>query len=94
MDRSNEKVERKKVPPTRYKAPKPNPNVEPLERKYDSSRFQEKSRKSENIERKSDDRGEPSMDREQKKWNGDLRRKDRLEKLDHRRQGGDDVRKR
>ncbi len=34
------------------------------------------------------------MDREQKKWNGDLRRKDRLEKLDHRRQGGDDVRKR
>jgi hypothetical protein len=38
MDRSNEKVRRKKAPPARYRAPKPNTNIEPLERKYDLSR--------------------------------------------------------
>jgi hypothetical protein len=46
IDRSNRKADRKKVPPAWYKAPKPNPDVEPLQRKDDLSRSWKKSRKS------------------------------------------------
>ncbi len=53
MYRSNEKANRKKAPPARYKPPKPNPDVEPLQRKYDLSRSWNKSRKSEDIGQKS-----------------------------------------
>jgi hypothetical protein len=42
--RSTEKAGRKKAPPARYKPPKPNPDVEPLQRKYDLSRSLNKSR--------------------------------------------------
>jgi hypothetical protein len=51
--RSTEKAGRKKAPPARYKPPKPNPNVEPLQRKYDLSRSWNKSRKSEDRGQKS-----------------------------------------
>ena len=44
--RSTEKAGRKKVPPARYKPPKPNPDVEPLQRKYDLSRSWKKPQKS------------------------------------------------
>jgi len=54
MYRSNEKADRKKGPPARYKAPKPNPDVEPLQRKYDSSRSWNNSRKSEDRRQKSE----------------------------------------
>jgi hypothetical protein len=84
MDRSNEKPGRKNASPARYNVPKPNPNVEPLQRKYDTSRLWEKSQKQEesgsqrpgNTEWQSRDRMHKSEDRKQrgggggKNWNG------------------------
>jgi hypothetical protein len=57
MDRSGQKADRKKAPPALYKGPKPNPNVEPLERKYDLSRPWDRSQKSEDGEQKPEGRG-------------------------------------
>jgi hypothetical protein len=54
MDRSNKKANRKKAPPVRYKAPKPNPDVEPLQRKDNLSRSWNKSQKSEGRAQKSE----------------------------------------
>jgi hypothetical protein len=51
-----EKTVRKKTPPARYRTPKPNPNVEPLKRRYDSSRSGERSRMSEDKGRTSGSR--------------------------------------
>jgi hypothetical protein len=48
IDRPNKKAVRTKAPPPRYKAPKPNFDVEPLKRKYDLQSWFNKSRKSEN----------------------------------------------
>ena len=54
MDRSNEKANRKKYPPARYKSPKPNPDVEPLQRKDDLSLSRNKPQKSEGRAQKSE----------------------------------------
>jgi len=43
MDRSNQKTSKKKSPPNGYREPKSNPNVEPLERRYDNSSRRENS---------------------------------------------------
>jgi hypothetical protein len=87
MDRSNQKADRKKAPPARYKAPKPNPNVEPLERKYDSSR-------SGKVYRKSEDREKQSMDNAKKSGKGEGRSKNRAQGPDDRQKRGDDGQKR
>ena len=89
MGRSNQKADRKKAPPALYKAPKPNPNVEPLERKYDLSRPWDKSQKSQDREQKSEVRGMRSMDKVQK--SGD-RLEDRMQKSNDRQQRGNDRR--
>jgi hypothetical protein len=54
MDRSIEKANRKKAPPARYKSPKPNPDVEPLQRRDDLSRSWNKSQKSEGRTQRSE----------------------------------------
>ncbi|MFH1082988.1 MAG: hypothetical protein V1751_06320 [Pseudomonadota bacterium] len=94
MDRSNGKADRKKAPPAQYKAPKPNPNVEPLQRKYDSSRSWDKSQESEDREQKSEVRGERSMDKVQKPGNRGGRSEDHMQKSNDRQQRGDDGRQR
>jgi len=55
-----DQLDKKKVPPNRYKAPKPNPNVEPLQRKYDFSGTRSKEQKSMDRGRKSDNKGQKS----------------------------------
>jgi len=70
-DRSNSIAHRRKGPPARYTAPKPNPNVEPLEREHDFSRSWNRSRNREDEERKpGEDRRQRSMDRDQKSRKG------------------------
>jgi len=94
MDRSNEKADLKKAPPARYKAPKPNPNVEPLQREYDSSRSRDKSQKSEDRVKKSEVRGQRSMDNVQKSGNRGGLSEDRMQKSNNGQQRGDDRRQR
>jgi hypothetical protein len=86
MDRSNEKADRKKAPSARYKAPKPNPDVEPLKRKYDLSRSWNKSQKSEDRGQKSGVRGQRSMDKVQDSRNKGGRSEDRMQKSNDRQQ--------
>jgi hypothetical protein len=67
MYRSNKKVDRKKSPPEHYRAPKPNPNVEPLEREYGRSRSWHRSRDWEGEEQKpEEDMRQRSRDKDQK----------------------------
>jgi hypothetical protein len=94
MDRSNQKVDRKKAPPAQYKAPKPNPNVEPLQRKNDLSRSWNKSQNSENREPKSEIRGQRSMNKDQKSGNRGGSSEDRMQKSNDRQQRGNDGRQR
>jgi len=86
MGRSNQKADRKNVPPALYKAPKPNPNVEPLERKYDLSRPWDKSQKSKDREQKSEVRGMRSMDKVQKSGDRGEWLEDRMQKSNDRQQ--------
>jgi hypothetical protein len=94
MDRSNEKAGLKKAPPARYKAPKPNPNVEPLQREYDLSRSRDKSQKSEDRGQKSEVRGQRSMDNVQKSGNRGGLSEDRMQKSNNGQRRGDDGRQR
>jgi len=94
MGRSNQKADRKKAPPALHKAPKPNPNVEPLERKYDLSRPWGKSQKSQDRGQKSEVRGQRSMDNVQKSGNRGGLSEDRMQKSNNRQQRGDDGRQR
>ncbi|UCB49578.1 MAG: YXWGXW repeat-containing protein [Deltaproteobacteria bacterium] len=99
MDRSKEKAVRKKAPPTRYKAPKPNPNVEPLQRKDDLSRSWGKSQKSEDRGQTVEDRRQRSEDRGQslrgqKSEDRGRVSEDRMPKSNNRPQRGDDGRQR
>jgi len=105
VDRSKEKADREKAPPARYKAPRPNPNVEPLERKYDLSRSWGKSQKSEDrgqksaasasrLQRPKEVRGERSMDNVQKSGNRGGPSEERMQKSNNRQQRGDDGRQR
>jgi len=94
MDRSNEKADRKKALPARYKAPKPNPDVEPLQRKDDLSRSWNKSQKSEDRGQKSEVRGQRSMDNIQKSGNKGGRSEERMQKSNDRQQRGDVGRQR
>jgi WXXGXW repeat (2 copies) len=66
IDRSNEKAGRKNAPPAQYKAPKPNPNVEPLQRQDDASRSRGGSQKSAERGQNSEVRGQHSTDNVQK----------------------------
>jgi hypothetical protein len=70
MDRSYKKKDRKKSPP-RYRVPKPNPDVEPLEREYGFSRSRHRPRNWEDREQKpEEDMRQRSKDREQKSRKG------------------------
>jgi len=66
IDRSYQKTDQKKAPPARYKAPKPNPNVEPLEREYTVSRPLQKSQKREDSGEQSQSGGKQSTGKIQK----------------------------
>ena len=105
MDKSKEKVDRKKAPPARYKTPKPNPNVEPLQRRDDLSRSWGKSRNSEDrvqkaapstsrLRRAEEVRVEPSRDNVQKSGNRGRLAEDREQKSNSRLQRGEDGRQR
>ena len=67
IDRSSQKKDRKKAPPARYKAPKPNPNVEPLQR--DLSRSWKRPQKSGDREKKVKVRNQRSMQKLKKSEN-------------------------
>ncbi len=86
MDRSNQKADRKKAPPALFKAPKPNPNVEPLQRENDLSRPWNKSQKSEDRGQKTEVRGQRSMDKAQESGNKGGRSEDRRQKSNDRQQ--------
>ncbi|MFZ0451823.1 MAG: YXWGXW repeat-containing protein, partial [Desulfatiglandaceae bacterium] len=86
MDRSNTKAGRKKAPPARYKAPKPNPNVEPLQREPNLSRSRDKSRKSEDRRQKAVVRGHDSKDKVKKSGNRGGLSEDRMQKSNDRQQ--------
>ena len=67
--KSRVQFEKKKAPPNRYKAPKPDPNVEPLKRRHDYNRsgFREKDSdrgwNPDDRRKKTDDRGIKTDDR-------------------------------
>ncbi len=86
MDRSNKKASRKKALPALHKAPKTNPNVEPLKRGYGLSRSRDKYQKSKNIEQKYKVRGHRSMDKDQKSENRGEQSGVRMRKSDDRQQ--------
>jgi len=86
MDRANEKANRKKAPPARYKSPRPKPDVEPLQRKDDLSRPWNKSRKSEGSAQESKGRGRRSMDSVREYRNKEGRSESRMQKSDDRQQ--------
>jgi len=92
MDRSNEKVDRKHTPPVRYKEPKPNPNVEPLQRKHDVLRSRDRSQMSEDRKPKSEIRGQQPMDKGQESGKREGRSEDRKRTSDDRQQKGEDER--
>jgi len=94
VDKSNQKAHGKKAPPAQYKPPKPNPDVEPLQRKDDMSRSWNKSQKSENRGQKSAIRGQRSMDKVQGSGNKGGWSEDRMHKSNDRQQRGDSGRQR
>jgi hypothetical protein len=69
MDRPNKKADRRKMPPALYRAPKPNPDVEPLMRNNDRSRSWNRSQKSEDRVQRSGVRAKQSMDNIQESRN-------------------------
>ena len=91
-DRSSERPVGKKAAPARYKAPEPNPNVEPLERGYDLSRSRGRPQKAEDRGQQPEVGGQRSMDRVQKSGNRGGLSKDRIQKSNNRQQRGDQGR--
>jgi len=76
MDRSNGKADRRKAPPVQYKAPKPNPDVEPLQRsgsRHMSNRLEDRGQKQET-------RTHQSMDKPQKTGDKGWWSEDRMQK--------------
>jgi len=88
MDRPKGKTDRKKAPPAVYKAPKPNPNVEPLQR--DLSRRQDQSQKREDKRQKPEVRGQQPTGKMQEPGNKGYRPEDRMQKSNGRQQRGDE----
>ncbi|HUV77396.1 MAG TPA: YXWGXW repeat-containing protein [Desulfobacterales bacterium] len=88
MDRPKGKTDQKKAPPALYRAPKPNPNVEPLQR--DLSRPWDKSQKWEDKRQKPEVRGQQSMGKVQESGNKGGRPEDFRQKSDGRKQKGDE----
>lgn len=79
IDKPNQKVDRKK-PPALFQTPKPNPNVEPLQRGNGSPRSWKKSQESGDNVQKSGNSGQRSMDNgQQSEGRGGLW-KDRMQK--------------
>jgi hypothetical protein len=94
MDRSNQKVLRKKAPPAKQKLRKPNPNIEPLMSKKGLSRSWQKSQKSGDKEQKSEVRGIRSMDKAKKSGHRDEQLEARMHKPNDRQQRGNNRRQR
>jgi hypothetical protein len=69
VDRPNKKTHLRKTPPALYRAPKPNPNVEPLQRNDDLSRQWNRSHKSEDRVQRPGVRTKQSMDNIQESRN-------------------------
>ena len=69
MDRPNKKADLRKTPPAFYRAPKPNANVEPLQRNDDLSRPWNRSQKSEDRVQRSGVKTKQSMDNIQESRN-------------------------
>jgi len=88
MDRSSQKSGRRNAPPAQYKAPKPNPNVEPLQRKHDLSGSWNRSLKSEDRGQKPEIRGQRSMDKSHESGNERGPSQDRMQKSNGKQQNG------
>ena len=86
MDRSNKKANRKKAPPALYKTPKPNPDVEPLQRNDDLSRRWYKSQESGDRVQKSEVWTQRSMDNLQESRSKGGWSEDRMQKFNGRQQ--------
>ena len=86
MDRPNKNADRKKAPPALYKAPKPNPDVEPLQRNDDLSRPWNRSQESEDRRQKSEVKTKRSMDNMQGSRNKGGRSEDHMQKFNDRQQ--------
>jgi hypothetical protein len=83
-DRSTQETGRRKTPPARYRAPAPNPNVEPLERRYDLSRSWGRSHEAEDRGQRPEIRGQRSMDNVQKSGNRARQWEDRMQNPNNR----------
>jgi WXXGXW repeat (2 copies) len=94
MDRSNQKADRKKAPPARYKAPKPNLDVEYMKRKNNLSRSWNKSQKSEGRGRKSGVRRQRSTNKVQELRNKGGQSRNRIKKGNDRQHRGNAGRQR
>jgi hypothetical protein len=86
MDRPNKKAHQRKTPPAFYRAPKPNPDVEPLMRNNNPSRPWNRSQKSEDRVQRQGVRAKQSMDNIQESRNKRGWRQDHMQKFDTRQQ--------
>ena len=94
MDRSNGRAEQRTAPPARYETPKLNPNVEPLERRYDESSSPGRSQNMEERGRQSGVSEQRSMDNFQRSGNRGGPSEERMQRPDNRQQRGDEGRHR
>ena len=94
MDRPNKRADRRKAPPAQYKTPKPNPDIEPLQRKDDLSRSWNESQKLKDRGQNPEVRRQRSMDKIQESGNKGGRWEDRMQKFNDRQQRGDAGRQR
>ena len=87
-DNFSQKARQKKAPPVRYKAPKLNPSVEPLQRRYDRSRSRASSQALGRIQPKSAVRKQGPTDERQKTEKRGYQMKGRTQNPDDDRQNG------
>ncbi len=90
MDRSDQRTRRRKAPPARYKAPKTNPDVEPLQRRNDLLRSRDKPQKSKDTQRNSGVRRQRSTDEGRKSGNQGRQLQNRTQYENDRQQRQDD----
>lgn len=94
VDRSSAKAHRKNAPPALYKAPKSNPNVEPLQRSRDLSSSSGRSQNSKERGQRSEVGEQRSMGNSQRSGDKGGPQEDHRQKPDNRQQKGDNGRHR
>jgi len=84
MDRSSGKARRKKAPPALYRSPQPNPDIEPLQREDDVSRFRDRSQRAESRARMPADREPGSRGRARESGGRSERLEERMQNFNDR----------